>query len=75
MTRLAFFAVVMRRIDGAFIRLQCLARDTRAQDMVEYALLAGFLAVAAAGMFPSIAHNLQHIFEHLEETVDEAAEA
>ena len=65
----------MRRIDGALVRLQCLVHDTRGQDMVEYALLAGFIAVAAAGLFPDIAHNLQHIFEHLEEAVEEAAEA
>ncbi len=75
MTRSTFAAIFTRRINEALVRLQCLGHDTRAQDMVEYALLAGFIAVSAASLFPGIAHNLMHIFEHLEEAVEEAAEA
>ena len=61
---------------GKFIsKLRRLIRDTTGQDMVEYALLAGFVAVAATATLPGISHNLWHIFDNLEEVVEEAAEA
>ena len=61
---------------GKFIsKLRRLIRDTTGQDMVEYALLAGFVAVAATATLPRISHNLWHIFDNIEEVVEEAAEA
>lgn len=56
-------------------RLRRLIRDTTGQDMVEYALLAGFVAVAAGATLPNMSHRLWHIFDNLEEVVEEAAEA
>ncbi len=42
-------------------------RDRRAQDMIEYALLAAFLAVAVAAFFPlSIAPNISTVFSKIE---------
>ena len=38
--------------------LENLKRDERAQDMVEYALLAGFIAVAAGALLPGIADGI-----------------
>jgi Flp pilus assembly pilin Flp len=61
---------------GKFIsRLRRLIRDTTGQDMVEYALLAGFVAVAAGATLPNMSHRLWHIFHTLEKVVDQAAEA
>ena len=45
-------------------------RDTRGQDMVEYALLAGFIAVAAGATFPPIAGNISTIFSKLTSVTD-----
>ncbi|MEZ5400731.1 MAG: Flp family type IVb pilin [Bryobacteraceae bacterium] len=41
-------------------------RDRRAQDMIEYALLAAFLAVAVAAFFPlDIAPNISTVFSRV----------
>ena len=47
-----------------------LLRDDTAQDMVEYALLAGFVAVAAGALFPPIADNISGIFSKLNSVLD-----
>lgn len=40
-----------------------LKRDRRAQDLIEYALLAAFIAVAVAAIFPTdIAPNISKTF-------------
>ncbi len=48
-------------------------RDTRGQDMVEYALLAGFIAVAAAATFPPLATDIIVIFSKVTSLADQAA--
>ena len=47
------------------VRLGTLLRDPRGQDMVEYALLAGFVAVAAGALLPPVADDLAIIFNRL----------
>lgn len=42
-----------------------LAADSRGQDMVEYALLAGFLAVAAGALLPPVANSISTIFSKM----------
>jgi len=42
-----------------------LAADERAQDMVEYALLAGFIAVAAGATLPPIANSISVLFSKM----------
>lgn len=37
-------------------------RDTRAQDALEYALLAGFLAVAMGAAMPAVASSLSSVW-------------
>ena len=37
-------------------------KDTRGQDLIEYALMAGFVAVAAGAIMPNIANSIQVIF-------------
>ena len=53
--------------------LKGLKRDERAQDMVEYALLAGFIAVAAGALLPGIAADLSIIFSKMASIVGNAA--
>jgi len=48
-----------------FISLSNLAKDERGQDMVEYALLAGFIAVAAGATLPGISTSLSTIFSKM----------
>ncbi len=37
-------------------------RETRGQDLIEYALMAGFLAVAASALIPGTGSNISTIF-------------
>ena len=43
------------------LRLKAL-RDTRGQDLIEYALMAGFVAVAASAVMPGVASSISTIF-------------
>lgn len=42
-----------------------LRRDVRAQDLIEYALMAGFIAVAAAAVMPTIATSISTVFSKI----------
>ena len=53
--------------------LQRLARDERGQDMVEYVLLAGFIAVAAGALLPGISDDISIIFSKMASIVANAA--
>ena len=37
-------------------------KDTRGQDLIEYALMAGFVAVAAGAIMPGVADSISQIF-------------
>ena len=50
-----------------------LVRDEKAQDMVEYALLAGFIAVAAGAFLPPVANGISIIFSKMTSLVNNAA--
>ena len=39
--------------------------DTRGQDLVEYALMAGFVAVAAGAIMPGVSNNISKIFSQI----------
>jgi pilus assembly protein Flp/PilA len=47
--------------------------DERGQDMVEYALLAGFIAVAAGAVLPPISESISTIFSRMGSVVAAAA--
>lgn len=46
--------------------------DERGQDMVEYALLAGFVAVAAGATIPDISSQINTIFSKMTSLTDRA---
>ena len=52
-----------------------LFKDRKGQDMVEYALLAGFIAVAAGALLPPIADSISTIFSRMASVVSAAAAA
>ena len=37
-------------------------KDDRGQDLIEYALMAGFVAVAAGAIMPGVSSNISEIF-------------
>ena len=57
------------------IFLANLIRDRKGQDMVEYALLAGFIAVAAGALLPGISTSISTIFSRMASVVSAAAAA
>ena len=40
-------------------------RDSRGQDLIEYALMAGFVAVAAGAIMPGVASSINVIFSQV----------
>ena len=52
-----------------------LIRDRKGQDMVEYGLLAGFIAVAAGALLPGISTSISTIFSRMASVVTAAAAA
>ena len=60
------------RIQGAFWNA-VLWKDTRGQDLVEYALLAGFVAVAAGALLPGISTSVSKIFSRMGSVLTAAA--
>lgn len=50
-------------------------KDTKGQDLIEYALMAGFVAVAAGAIMPNVASSISTIFSKVATTLSTAAEA
>jgi Flp pilus assembly pilin Flp len=47
-------------------------RDLRGQDLIEYALMAGFVAVAAGAAFPPVADSISEIFSKVQSVMSAA---
>src|SRR5258708_22536516 len=54
------------------LKLQVL-KDTRGQDLIEYALMAGFVAVAAGAIMPGIATSISTIFSKVASVMNQAS--
>lgn len=54
----------MQRFNRLVWKLR-LSRDTRGQDLIEYALIVGFIAVAAGALVPGITTTMRSIFERM----------
>lgn len=48
-------------------------KDTRGQDLIEYALMAGFVAVAAGAIMPNVATSISTIFSKIGSVMSAAA--
>jgi Flp pilus assembly pilin Flp len=48
-------------------------KDTHAQDMIEYALMAGFVAVAAGAILPGVSTSISTIFSKVSSVMTAAA--
>jgi pilus assembly protein Flp/PilA len=56
-----------------FILKWKLWKDTRGQDLIEYALMAGFVAVAAGAIMPNVAGSISAIFQAISQHLANAA--
>jgi pilus assembly protein Flp/PilA len=50
-------------------------KDTRGQDLIEYALMAGFVAVAAGAIMPGVATSISTIFSKVASVMAAASTA
>jgi pilus assembly protein Flp/PilA len=48
-------------------------RDRRGQDLIEYALMAGFVAVAAGAIMPGVSSSISTIFSEVGSVMANAA--
>ncbi|HXP88559.1 MAG TPA: hypothetical protein VN841_27765 [Bryobacteraceae bacterium] len=48
-------------------------KDRRGQDLIEYALMAGFVAVAAGAIMPGVATSISTIFSKIASVMTAAA--
>lgn len=55
------------------VRLRSLIDQKEGQDLVEYALLAGFVAVAAGALLPAISTSISTIFSRMGSVLTAAA--
>jgi len=47
-------------------------KDLRGQDLIEYALMAGFVAVAAGAIMPGVATSISQIFSKVSSVLSNA---
>jgi pilus assembly protein Flp/PilA len=62
----------MARITTLALKLK-IWKDNRGQDLIEYALMAGFVAVAAGAIMPGVATSISTIFSKIASTMTSAA--
>jgi Flp pilus assembly pilin Flp len=60
----------MEKFKSLIVRL---IQDEKGQDMVEYALLAGFIAVAAGAILPTVSQDISIIFSKMASVVTDAS--
>jgi pilus assembly protein Flp/PilA len=51
----------MTRINSFILKMK-IWKDTQGQDLIEYALMAGFVAVAAGAIMPGVSTSISTIF-------------
>ena len=63
----------MKRLTKLVVTLQQLVKDTKGQDLIEYALMAGFVAVAAGALMPSVSSSISTVFSKISSVMASAA--
>ena len=61
------------KLNRMICRIRMIVDDVEGQDMVEYALLAGFVVVAAGALLPSISTSVSTIFSRMGSVLTAAA--
>lgn len=62
----------MNKVTALIVSLR-IWREERGQDLIEYALMAGFVAVAAGAIMPSVASSISTIFSQISSVMTAAA--
>lgn len=62
----------MKKINNLIWNLR-IWKDTKGQDLIEYALMAGFVAVAAGAIMPGVATSISTIFNKISASLSSAA--
>ncbi len=62
----------MKHLTKAFLNLK-IWRDKHGQDLIEYALMAGFVAVAAGALMPNVASSISTVFSKISSVMAGAA--
>ena len=62
----------MTNLNRLFVKAQ-IWKDQHGQDLIEYALMAGFVAVAAGAIMPGVARSISTIFSKVASTMASAA--
>ncbi len=62
----------MKRIRDMALWLR-IRKDTQGQDLIEYALMAGFVAVAAGAIMPNVASSISTVFSKVSSLLVAAA--
>jgi len=55
------------------IKLKDILNDKRGQDLIEYALMAGFVAVAAGAIMPGVSESISTVFSKVNSLMVSAA--
>ena len=63
----------MKRVKDQLLRLQ-VWKDTRGQDLVEYALAAGLVAVAAVACMPGLSATVNNVFTKIASSIDSSVQ-
>jgi pilus assembly protein Flp/PilA len=58
---------------NSFILQMKIWKNTQGQDLIEYALMAGFVAVAAGAIMPGVATSISTIFSQIASVMTAAA--
>jgi Flp pilus assembly pilin Flp len=56
-----------------WLSILCDLKNTAGQDLIEYALMAGFVAVAAGAVMPGVADSISSIFSQVGSVMDVAS--
>jgi pilus assembly protein Flp/PilA len=64
--------VVVNNLNQFLLRLR-IWKDTRGQDLIEYALMAGFVAVAAGAIMPNVGSSISTIFSQVTSVLSSAS--
>jgi pilus assembly protein Flp/PilA len=62
----------MKKLNTLILKLRIM-KDTRGQDLIEYALMAGFVAVAAGAIVPGVADSIRLIFGKVNNILENSA--
>ncbi len=62
----------MKKLNNFLLNLR-IVKDTKGQDLIEYALMAGFVAVAAGAIMPNVAGSISTIFNAVSTNLAAAA--